>query len=1391
MSEDVHEAALTEQEMAVLQSLLDAHDRAGFYMTYQAMFDNPEAALQARISSFSGPVGGVALGANRLLQFAFGSDPGTGDLYPGIYNLSQRVAASAFSGIHSDLDNGGSGNIDENQFFNTAVDAWSGPIENLFPGQLIIKLYEEPTTIATVMATFVSDYMGQLANSASLIDALRSAISSSSVPGIVVSALATLTADMFGKSASDMLAAGYSEVSGPNGYTLYVDTHGKVGAVLGMDINDAQVIAAQSAAHAAMELAFSPFGGTAAYELLQEAIGGVIWPSDYGTLDPSHLTESNTTSFNGDLQGPLTASVTPGMAHWSGEGTSNADILAGTEPTLGFFGNDVMRAGAGNDLVLGGGGNDEIHGESGDDIIWGQEDDDQLFGEGGNDLIRGGQGDDLIHAGEKPGEDYTPPEDEDVPLTIDVGDDKIDAGAGNDTVYISEGKDIVVLGDGDDEIYLAETTSEELPYQAQASMQSIIWGGEGADKFHFMESANWKAVILYADNITANLVLNLDQTKLFADLESEFGDVNYVILNPDYDDKFYSGDALLQFEIGSKTTGGSHGYGSNPVTPAGYEIDGVPVYRFDTWTDEVTEQTTWNYYWKSEDGEQNGILYSPGTGVGDGTAFSENGSYYTSINVANGYSFQVIEGFTDGTAGIQFEKNTDVNTYTVTKADYQLLDYTSDYISSTLDADGLDVLVDGLDSVFTGLDVFPDPLTGTLGSLKETNVENVFEPAVDTLISDEYGNSKKYRIDLTAYQLSSTEPNNPTNPTPINGTPNDDTINGSSNDDVINSGDGDDLISGLAGNDSIDGGLGADVMFGGEGNDTYIVDSASDVVSETSTTGGTDLVQASASFVLGSNVENLTLTGTSAINAIGNSAINVLSGNFGDNTLEGGGGDDILLGSAGSDTYAYASGDGSDIIDDEAGFTDNIDVLDLLDLNAADLSFVRYGNDLAVVVAATGEIITVDEQFRSETEYWGLERIDFADGTSWDRSQIQAAAQPDYLVTVPGTAVAETLEGTWGDDVIRGFTGDDLLLGSAGSDVYVYASGDGNDLIDDEAGFTDNTDVLALKDLNAADLAFIRYGNDLAISVTATGQTITVDDQFYSATEYWGLERIDFANGSSWDRSQILAAAQPDYLVTVAGTAVAETLEGTWGDDVIRGFAGDDELRGSAGSDIYVFASGDGNDLIDDEAGFTDNTDVLALKDLNAADLAFIRYGNDLAINVAATGETITVDDQFYSETEYWGLERIDFADGSSWDRSQIQAAAQPDYLVTVAGTAAAETLEGTFGDDVIRGFAGDDLLLGSAGSDIYVYAAGDGSDTIDDEAGFTDNTDILVLKNLNASDLTFARSGNDLVIGFNGSVDSITIDEEFYSESEFWGIEQINFADGSSWNRTQIWDTV
>jgi Ca2+-binding RTX toxin-like protein len=134
-----------------------------------------------------------------------------------------------------------------------------------------------------------------------------------------------------------------------------------------------------------------------------------------------------------------------------------------------------------------------------------------------------------------------------------------------------------------------------------------------------------------------------------------------------------------------------------------------------------------------------------------------------------------------------------------------------------------------------------------------------------------------------------------------------DTLGGLDGNDVLQGLGGADTLNGGAGNDTLDGGTGIDTMIGGGGNDRYIVDSSGDIIREFAA-GGTDTVEASASYTLSLNVENLTLTGSAAINGTGNAGANGLTGNAGNNVLSGLGGADTIDGGEGNDTLNGGSG---------------------------------------------------------------------------------------------------------------------------------------------------------------------------------------------------------------------------------------------------------------------------------------------------------------------------------------------------------------------------------------------------------------------------------------------------------------------------------------------------
>jgi Ca2+-binding RTX toxin-like protein len=172
-------------------------------------------------------------------------------------------------------------------------------------------------------------------------------------------------------------------------------------------------------------------------------------------------------------------------------------------------------------------------------------------------------------------------------------------------------------------------------------------------------------------------------------------------------------------------------------------------------------------------------------------------------------------------------------------------------------------------------------------------------------------------------------------------------------------------LSGLGGNDTLDGRAGADKLIGGGGNDVYIVDDLRDVVTE-EINGGTDLVKSSVNHSLMNNVENLTLTGNSAINGAGNDLANDIVGNSFANRLSGGGrtdtlngadGNDNLTGGAGADTFVLSTLVGSDTITDFASGVDKLRISQ---------AGVRVGDgdrlvEGAVVVAGPGGFSTAAE----------------------------------------------------------------------------------------------------------------------------------------------------------------------------------------------------------------------------------------------------------------------------------------------------------------------------------------------------------------------------------------------------------------------------------------------
>jgi len=119
---------------------------------------------------------------------------------------------------------------------------------------------------------------------------------------------------------------------------------------------------------------------------------------------------------------------------------------------------------------------------------------------------------------------------------------------------------------------------------------------------------------------------------------------------------------------------------------------------------------------------------------------------------------------------------------------------------------------------------------------------------------------------------------------------------------------------------------------------------------------GTDTV----TWTLATNLENLTLTGATAVNGTGNAADNVLVGNGAANTLQGLAGNDTYDGGAGNDaltdnsttsndTYRWGTGCGVDTVSDAGGSADRVEFG--AGITAGQPVFAHVGNNLEITIS--------------------------------------------------------------------------------------------------------------------------------------------------------------------------------------------------------------------------------------------------------------------------------------------------------------------------------------------------------------------------------------------------------------------------------------------------------
>jgi Ca2+-binding RTX toxin-like protein len=611
-------------------------------------------------------------------------------------------------------------------------------------------------------------------------------------------------------------------------------------------------------------------------------------------------------------------------------------------------------------------------------------------------------------------------------------------------------------------------------------------------------------------------------------------------------------------------------------------------------------------------------------------------------------------------------------------------------------------------------------------------------------------------------------------------------IDGIGNDlaNVLTGNGGANTLVGGAGDDRLNGGAGADRLIGGLGNDVYVVDNPGDAPVENAG-AGTDTVQSSIGWTLGSDLENLTLTGTAAINGTGNELNNAIVGNGVANVLDGGAGDDSITGGAGSDILI--GGDGNDALNGGLGAdtmiggagSDSYTVDD-----ASDTIVELDGEGLDVVSSSVSHVLSAH-----------VERL-----TLTGTAAIEGAGNDlDNLLT--GNAGANVLSGGAGNDTLNGAAGADILIGGLGDDVYlvdnagdviVEATDEGIDQVNASVSYTlaDNVENLVL----AGTTALSGSGNGQINVLTGNAAANTLDGGGGADTLIGGLgndiylvddvadiviesaaqgtdtvqSRVNYTLGANLENLGLLGTEAingtgNELNNVLTGNAAANTLSAGLGNDTLNGGAGADTLIGGLGNDVYVIDdaadvsvenASEGTDTAQSSVSHTlgANVENLTLTGSDAIDGTGNELGNVLTGNVAANrlagglgNDVYVITDaaDIVVENAAEGTDRvqssIDFTLGTNLENLTLTGSAAingtgNELNNAITGNGGANILTGGTGNDTLNGGAGADTLLGGVGNDVYVVDqagdvivenAGEGTDTVQSYFDYTLGVDL------------------------------------------------------------------
>ena len=245
-------------------------------------------------------------------------------------------------------------------------------------------------------------------------------------------------------------------------------------------------------------------------------------------------------------------------------------------------------------------------------------------------------------------------------------------------------------------------------------------------------------------------------------------------------------------------------------------------------------------------------------------------------------------------------------------------------------------------------------------------------------------------------------------------------------------------------------------------------------------------------------------------------------------------------------------------------------------------------------------------------------------------------------------------------------------------------------------------------------------------------------------------------------------------MALINGTAGAETLAGTAANDTVIGKAGNDTASMGAGNDLFVWNSGDGNDVVEGQAGFdslrfnvSDDPETVNVTAAAGGRISLTRNSPAVALDVndverfdirAAKGaDLVIVNDLTGTDAKLVVVDLAEVPGGATGDLSSDIVLLQGNGAnnnVNIGGTGKAISITGLSTQVAItRAETADTLFILSQDGDDKINAAGltPGAIQLFAIAGNGNDT----LAGSNGADNFSGDAGNDSISG-NGGADSL-----------------------------------